>query len=262
MSLFPVSLLGDPLYLRAAQALIVALLVGGVVAIAHHYDVHMEKEVIVAEARALIQIVAVGLVLMFVFQGPLGVGVVVLGAMVVIAAYTAAQRGKGLPNVFVVSLSAIGLGAGMVMLLMTWLGVVDAALTSLIPIGSMMIANAMNTSALALERFQAEVKGHVGQIEAYLALGADPATAVAPYVRAAVQASLIPKVDTMRALGIVWIPGVMTGMLLAGSHPVDAALYLFVIVGMIFAVGALASLISVLLISRRIFSSAVQLTLR
>ena len=102
----------------------------------------------------------------------------------------------------------------------------------------------------------------MGQIEAYLALGADPATAVAPYVRAAVQASLIPKVDTMRALGIVWIPGVMTGMLLAGSHPVDAALYQFVIVGMIFAVGALASLISVLLISRRIFSSAVQLTLR
>ncbi len=254
-------ILGDPLQLRAAQALAVALLVVIVVAIAHRYDVHMEKEVIVAETRALVQIVVVGMVLMFVLQGPLSRGLIVLTIMVVVAAYTAARRGKGLPNVFIVTLIAIALAAGSVMLLMTWLGVVDIALTSLIPIGSMMIANAMNTSALALDRFQAEVRSHVGQIEAYLALGAEPAIAVAPYVRAAVEASLIPKVDTMRALGIVWIPGVMTGMLLAGSHPVHAALYQFVIVGMIFAVGALASLISVLFVSKRIFSSAVQITL-
>ncbi len=255
-------LFGNPLHMRVAQALIVAALVAVIAGIAHWYNVHMAKEVILAETRALVQVVIVGMVLMLIFQGPLALGLLILVVMVLIAAYTASRRGKDLPSVFTASLYAIGLGAGSIMALMTWLGVVDPTLTSLIPIGSMMIANAMNTSALALERFQAEVKGHVGQIEAYLALGADPTTAVAPYVRAAVQASLIPKVDTMRALGIVWIPGVMTGMLLAGSHPVHAALYQFVIVGMIFAVGALASLISVLFISRRIFSSAVQLVLR
>jgi putative ABC transport system permease protein len=85
---------------------------------------------------------------------------------------------------------------------------------------------------------------------------------VTPYVRAAVHASMIPRVDTLRSLGIVWIPGVMAGMILAGSDPVYAAIYQFVVLAMIFSASALTSLVSTLLIRSRAFSAAEQLLLR
>jgi putative ABC transport system permease protein len=150
----------------------------------------------------------------------------------------------------------------MVIALMTSLGVIEPELTSLIPIGSMLIANAMNSNALALDRFKGEVQAHTGEIEAGLALGADPRAVVTPYVRAAVHASMIPRVDTLRSLGIVWIPGVMAGMILAGSDPVYAAIYQFVVIAMIFAASGLTALVSTLLIRSRAFSPAEQLILR
>jgi putative ABC transport system permease protein len=72
---------------------------------------------------------------------------------------------------------------------------------------------------------------------------------------------MIPRIDTLRALGIVWIPGLMAGMVLAGSDPVYAAIYQFVVVGMIFAASGLTSLISTQLIRGRAFTRAEQLVL-
>jgi len=145
---------------------------------------------------------------------------------------------------------------------MTWTGVIAVSLTSLVPVGSMLIANAMNSNALALDRFRSEIESHTGQIEAGLALGASPALVGLPYARAAVQASLIPRIDALRSLGIVWIPGIMAGMLLQGADPVEAALYQFVIIAMVFSSSGLTTLTSTLLIRTRAFSAADQLTLR
>ena len=180
----------------------------------------------------------------------------------VAAAAIAARRAKGIQDAFKVSFYGISLGSGLVITLMTALGVIDVEMTSLLPIGSMLIANAMNSNALALDRFKGEVQAHTGEIEAGLALGADSKSVVIPYVRAAVHASMIPRVDTLRSLGIVWIPGVMAGMILAGSDPVYAAIYQFVVIAMIFAASGLTSLISTLLIRSRAFSPAEQLILR
>jgi putative ABC transport system permease protein len=95
-----------------------------------------------------------------------------------------------------------------------------------------------------------------------LALGAEPKNTVTPYVQAAVQASLIPRIDSLRSLGIVWIPGLMAGMVLSGEDPVYAAIYQFVVIAMIFAAAGLTSVVSTLLIRSRVFSSAQQLTLQ
>ena len=103
---------------------------------------------------------------------------------------------------------------------MTWAGVIDTAITSLIPVGSMIIANAMNTNGLALNRFRSEVLAHAGEIETALALGAaPPSTPSRSYAESSIHASLIPAIDNLRSLGIVWIPGLMTGMLLSGAEP-------------------------------------------
>ena len=126
----------------------------------------------------------------------------------------------------------------------------------------MLIANAMNTNGLALNRFRSDVLAHVGEIETALALGADGKSSVAPYVQVSFEASLIPAIDSLRSLGIVWIPGLMAGMLLSGARPVYAAIYQFVLLAMIFASSGLTSLISTLLIRTRVMSTAEQLILR
>ncbi len=120
----------------------------------------------------------------------------------------------------------------------------------------------MNSNGLALDRFQAEVQSHEGQIEVYRVLGADPKKVVTPYTRSAVQASLIPRIDSIRSLGIVWIPGLMAGMVLAGADPVYAAVYQFVVIAVILASSGLTSMISSLLIRTYAFSPADQLILR
>lgn len=248
--------------LGLAQAAVAGALAMVVMLLAQRREIHLERETVIALVRGLIQIVIVGSVLALLLQGPQWTSIVVLAGMMAAAASIAARRARGIPGAYRVSLIGIGLGAGSVILLMTWLGVIDSALTSLIPVGSMLIANAMNTNALALDRFRAEVESHVGQIEAALALGAAPEETVSPYVQAAVQASLIPRLDSLSSLGIVWIPGIMAGMVLSGTDPVYAAIYQFVVMAMIFGAAGLTSVLSTLLIRRHAFSEAEQLVLR
>jgi len=249
----------DPIQLTTAQSVVAGLMALLMMFIAGWAGIHLEKEISIALLRGLVQVVAAGAVLLFIFQGPTWGGFVILAGMMALAAKTAAKRARGLPGAFKVALYGIGLGGGVIIALMTWAGVIDTKLTSLIPIGSMVIANSMNTTSLALDRFQGEVRAHIGHIETALALGAAPKTAVKPYTQAAVRASLIPRIDSLRSLGIVWIPGVMAGMLLSGSHPVHAALYQFVVMSMILTVSGITSLISTMLMSGYIFTPAEQL---
>jgi len=249
----------DPIYLAAAQALVAGLMAIVMMLIAARAGIHLEKEIIIALLRGLIQVTAVGAILLWIFSGPTVLGFAILAGMMLLAAKTAEKRAGGLPSAFKASFFGILIGAGSVILLMTWAGVIDTKLTALIPIGSMIIANSMNATSLALDRFQGEVRSHVGHIETALALGASPNLAVRPYAQAAVRASLIPRIDSLRSLGIVWIPGVMTGMLLGGSQPIHAALYQFVVMAMILTVSGLTSLISTMFMAGYIFSPAEQL---
>lgn len=167
-----------------------------------------------------------------------------------------------MPGAFAVSAWAIACGAGSVIALMTWLGVIDTAITALVPVGSMLIANAMNTNGLALNRLRSDVLAHAGEVETALALGAEAKSSLAPYVQASYEASLIPAIDSLRSLGIVWIPGLMAGMMLSGSRPIYAAIYQFVVLAMIFAASGITSLVSTLLIRGHLFTQAEQLILQ
>ncbi len=249
----------DPIQLAAAQALLAGLMALVMMLVAGWYGIHLEREILIAMARGLVQVVAVGAIILLIFQGPTAWGFLILAGMTLLAAKTAEKRAGDMPQAFRVAFWGITIGAGSVITLMTLVGVIDTRLSHLIPVGSMIVANSMNAVGLALDRFKGEIRAHVGHIETALALGADPQTAVRPYTQAAIKASLIPRIDSLRSLGIVWIPGVMTGMLLGGSHPVEASLYQYVIMAMILTISGLASLISTLLMARRIFTPAAQL---
>jgi putative ABC transport system permease protein len=252
----------NQLWLGLAQAGIAALAAFAVVLLARRRHIHLEAETSIALARGLAQIVAVGFLLAILLKGPAWTSVFLLAAMIFAAGWTSARRARGMPGAFRTSTTAIACGAGSVIVVMAWAGVIDTGIASLIPIGSMLIANAMNTNSLALNRFRSDVIAHIGEIESALALGADPAQSVARYSQSTFEASLIPAIDSLRSLGIVWIPGLMAGMLLSGARPLYAAIYQFVVLSMIFAASGLTSLISTVLMRGEVFSEQEQLVLR
>lgn len=249
------------LALGLAQAGLVALCAIIVAFFAARRGAGIGREIPLVLLRGLVQILLVGLVLVALLRGPWWSSVPVLAVMIFTASTIVRRRVPELPGAYRLSLLCMCAGAGGLLTVMTLLGVVEAKIIILIPVGSMVIAQNMNIQSLFLNRFLGEVRSHRGEIESALALGASSDAAVAPYLRASFQASLIPATDNLRSLGIVWIPGMMAGMVLSGASPVYAALYQFVILGMIFTAGAISCLTATYLAPRRIFTQYEQLRL-
>jgi putative ABC transport system permease protein len=245
-----------------AQATGAIVLCMVVVLACRRFAVHVERETVISVVRGLVQMVFAGMILAVLLHGSLLVGMLILLAMTFAAAVTAARRAQGIKDSLLLSFYAIAAGSGAVIVWMLVTGTLTADIAMLVPVGSMIIANAMNACAQSAERFRADVTARVGQIEAGLALGADPSVTVAPYVQSAVYASLLPRLDMLKSLGLVWIPGVMAGMMVSGVSPVYAGIFQFIIVAMILAASGIAGLIVTLLMRSRVFSAAAQLTLR
>ena len=248
--------------LGIAQAAAAVALCLAVVFMCRRFVVHVERETALSLARGFVQMVAVGVLLSALLHGSLPIAICILVGMTFAAAVTAARRAPGISRPRVLSFCAIAAGGGIAIAVMLASGTLTSDLIVLVPVGSMIIANAMNACAQALERFRADVLAHVGQIEAGLSLGADPATTVAPYVQSAVYASLLPRLDMLKSLGFVWIPGVMAGMVVSGASPVYAGIFQFIIVAMILSASGIAGLVATLLMRAQAFSSAAQLKFR
>lgn len=245
-----------------AQAAGAIALCAVVVLLCRWQSVRVEREAAISLVRGLVQMVFVGIVLALLLHGSLPIGALILLLMMGAAAYTAAGRLKGLDGALMLCFWSIAAGAGSVIAAMLATRTVRPDVALLVPVGSMIIANAMNACAQAVERFRAEVVAHVGQVEAALSLGAEPSATVAPYLQSAVYASLLPRLDMMKSLGLVWIPGVMAGMVVSGASPVYAGIYQFIIVAMILAASGITGLVATVLMRGRVFSTAAQLLLR
>ncbi len=239
----------------AALCLVIMLL-------CHWFAVHVEREMAVSLLRGFVQIALIGTILALLLDRSVLVGAVILLAMAAAAARIASHRAKGLKNALPLSFYAIAAGSGIAIAAMAATGALTADLATLVPVGSMIIASAMNACAQSAERFLADVVAHVGPVEASLALGADPAVTVASYVKSAVYASLIPRLDLLKSLGIVWVPGMMAGMIVSGANPVYAGIYQFIVMAMIFAASSVTALAITLLLRTRVFSPAEQLIFR
>ena len=218
----------------------------------------------IGAVRAVVQLVAVGYVLAFLFSTRRWYLVLLaLLAMLVAATQTATERQKrGRAGLFVISGTAMLVGSGLT------LAYIDAVVLRLrpwydpqylIPLFGMIIGNAMNGAALAAERLNSEMELRRGEVEAYLALGASPARASAEAVRRALVAALIPTVNLLMVVGLVSLPGMMTGQIIAGSSPATAVRYQIVVVFMLAGAVAMTSVVVALWYRRTFFSPAEQL---
>ncbi len=125
----------------------------------------------------------------------------------------------------------------------------------LITITGMIMGNSMNAIALAWERLHSDVARSRREVEALLSFGATPWEAVADSARLAVRAGMLPTVNTLAVVGLVTLPGMMTGQILAGADPREAVRYQIVVMLMITAATALGCLLMVALSYRRLFTA-------
>jgi putative ABC transport system permease protein len=129
----------------------------------------------------------------------------------------------------------------------------------LIPIGGMILGNAMTGASLAGERFQGELRARVDEVETLLALGFSGLEAVRDLYRSAIRAAMIPTINAMLAVGIVQLPGMMTGQILSGTSPLIAVKYQALVMLMITCAVALSSFLFLRLALRRYLTPAHQL---
>ncbi|MFD1633310.1 ABC transporter permease [Haloplanus ruber] len=250
----------DPVVVRGlVQVAAATALAAVVVAVSSLRNLDLERELGGSFVRGFIQVLAMGVLIGALFAVPLSYSALLLAAMVCYAAWESRKRGDGVPNAFRISVVSLALGSSVVIVTMVAAGAIERTVRNLVPVGGMIIANAMKTNSLTLDRFQGEVASNRAEIEAVLALGVPPERAISEFVTESVRASLIPVVDAMRTLGLVYIPGMMSGMILGGANPIYAAEYQFVIMGMIFAAGGLTSMTTSLLLARSAFTDAAQL---
>lgn len=215
----------------------------------------LERTILWSVARAAVQLLLVGLALAFVLDEDTHMAVAWLWVvgMVLFASFTIRQRAP--QGSFFVGFAAIGTVAMVTLGVVFGLGVFPLEARALIPIAGMMIGNAMSESILASRRVVGELGDHRLEVEARLALGMASTDAARPYLREAVRTSIVPQVERTKAVGIVVLPGAMTGLILAGVDPVDAVQVQLAIMYLILG-GVVTSVTIVGLgLSRRLFTS-------
>jgi putative ABC transport system permease protein len=240
----------------AATLVLVAIAAG--VSIWQRAD--LEADIGIAVARSFVQLTAIGYVIKLIFEQDRLVFVAVLIAvMVVFGALTARHRARRVPGAFIPLLVALALAGASTLVLVVALGVFKAEPRYLVPVGGMVVGNSMTAAAVALNRLGDDVRASAGQIEATLALGATATQAVLPIVRRSLRSGMIPLIDSTKTTGLVFFPGTMVGMLLAGAQPIDAVRLQLILLYTLLASVALAALVAIGLAYRNFFTAAHQL---
>ncbi|QJB56398.1 iron export ABC transporter permease subunit FetB [Pseudodesulfovibrio sp. zrk46] len=131
-----------------------------------------------------------------------------------------------------------------------------------IPLAGMIVGNSMTAISISLERLFSDLKSRRAEVEMRLALGADYREASQDILRGAIKAGMIPSINSLMAVGLVSLPGMMTGQILSGTDPLIAIRYQIVVMLMIVAATSLGALLVTGLVRRKCFSEVQRLVVR
>ncbi|MEE3327280.1 MAG: ABC transporter permease [Myxococcota bacterium] len=213
------------------MSLLIAFLPGLLLLVLMHRWAMKASSALYANARMLVQLLLVGYILTYIFEtdSPLII-VGVVAVMIFAAAWIALRplRNSGLRLYALVSFAVATSG-------LTMLAIVTQIVLDLprwfeprfvVPLAGMIFANLMNTVSLAAERFESEVDRQTDLLEAR---------------RVALEAAMIPQINSLLAVGLVALPGMMTGQILSGIDPQVAVRYQVMVMCMVFGSGGLAA---------------------
>jgi len=222
----------------------------------------LERDLLIATLRSFVQLIAIGYILELVFEldSPLFT-VLILFVMVTIAGRTSGQRARGTPRGMSIALLSIGGGSALTIGFLVFLGIFAFTPKDIIPIGGMVVGNAMTTATLVITRLSSDFRDGRNLIESKLALGATSRQASMTQFQRAVSSALVPIVDTTKTVGVIKLPGAMTGMILAGASPLEAVQLQIIVMYMLVGAATFTGLIAAWLTYRQYFSPAYQLML-
>ena len=246
--------LGVPSWGGVAASL---LLVAVAAAVAFRQRLGLTRDIVVAAARAGVQLIAVGAILLVLFRRaglPGAAGWVAV--MILIAGQVAGRRGAGVPRARIAA--TVGIAGGTVITLGTLLaaGVIAPRPPVIVPVGGMIVAAAMLAAGIALRRLREDVQNARPVIEARLCLGQSARQAFLPHQQSALRTALIPAIDSTKVVGLISLPGAMTGLILAGFDPLTAIRYQIVVMYMLLAATALGAFTTARLAERTLFDNA------
>ena len=228
--------------------LAIALLFVAITALVSRWQkLGLERDIATGTVRTFVQLLAVGFVLQQLFSTSRWYWVVfALAVMTTVAAYNAMKRQAGAKQgLFVVMASSIATAAAITLILVVGLVLRVRPWYQpqyVIPIAGMIIGNSMNGAALVVNRLHSELTLRRNAIEAALALGASTREAASQALRESLRAAMMPTINSMMTVGLVQLPGMMTGQIISGVSPLDAVRYQIVVMLMIAAATAIAAM--------------------
>ena len=226
----------------------------------YYQKLKLEKEIVVSIIRAIVQLVAVGYLLNYIFgmKNPIFTTLLLI-AMTFNASINAAKRGKGIKNAVLISFVAIAIGAITSLSILVLSRAIKYEPYQIIPVGGMIISNAMVALSLCYKQLSSNFKNKREEVETKLSLGADILPSSIEIIRDSIKTGMLPTIDSAKTLGIVSLPGMMTVLILAGTSPVEAIKYQTMVTFMLLSTTSIASFIACYLSYKGFFNERKQL---
>lgn len=217
-------------------------------------------EMIYSIARAFVQLSIIGFVLQFIFTRDNAAWIILAYLfMVTVAGYTAGQRAKHVPRGKYVAGASILAGTSVTMLLLVLLRVFPFTPRYIIPVAGMMVGNSMTVTGVTMKRLRDDIRTQMNLVETALALGATPRQATLQQVKRALVISLSPVLDNAKTVGLISLPGAMTGLIMGGASPLEAIQLQIVVMNFLIGASTVSSILSTYLCWPAFFTKAYQL---
>ncbi|MBE3595918.1 MAG: iron export ABC transporter permease subunit FetB [Hydrogenibacillus sp.] len=227
--------------------------------IARRFRLGLDRDIALGTLRTFVQLFAVGFLLSWLFQAQGTVWIVVpIVVMIMIAAHNARGKAGRLRGAFWRIAVALAASETVAMALLLGLNIVPATAPYVIPLSGMVIGNAMVVAGLFYNRLLAERRNREEMLLLLLSLGADRREAYRQIGMDAVKAAMVPSIDALKTVGLVQLPGMMTGMIVAGASPLEAVGYQILIMYAIAGAAAVTAIALYLLSLSLLFTPAHQ----
>lgn len=221
--------------------------------------IKLERDILIGTIRAAIQLVAIGYVLQFIFASNDWIFILLmLLIMVTVASLNSAKRGKGIPFVFWRIFITISMVLGITLGFMFLFGMVQSSPRYIIPISGMITGNSMVVASLLLNQMKQRSASMREEILVSLTFGATARQASERLTKDAIRSGMIPIIDSLKTVGLVQLPGMMTGLIIGGASPIEAVRYQLLIMFSFTSASALTSMALGYLIYPTLFNKAQQ----
>ncbi|WP_040491489.1 ABC transporter permease [Ilumatobacter nonamiensis] len=237
------------------------ILVAVAVAISLWRHLGLERRLLWAALRALVQLLIVGFALQLVVgdDDPLVFSAIWLVAMQFFAAYTTWKRARDIPSVFGLSLLAYAASSLVTLGVLFGFHVYELEGRTIVPLAGMVVGNSLSATVLVSRRLFDASRERSAEIEGRLALGLSASDAFQPVLRDSLRTALIPQIETTKAVGIIFLPGAMVGLILAGVDPAEAVKVQISVMYLVLGSVATTTTVMSLGISRELFTPSDQL---